>query len=54
MKYTKAFLDKTINIWQPYSPTTLTQEDAREITENMVSLFRFLKKLDEKYNYLGQ
>lgn len=54
MNYSKEFLDKTIQIWQPYSQAVLTQEDAREITENVVSLGRFLGKLDKKYNCSGQ
>ena len=41
-KYSKEFLNKTIQVWQPYSPTPLSLNDAREITENMASLFNFL------------
>lgn len=41
-KYSKEFLNKTIEVWQPYSPTPLSLNDAREITENMTSLFNFL------------
>ena len=41
-KHSKEFLNKTIEVWQPYSPTPLSFNDAREITENMTSLFNFL------------
>ena len=41
-KYSKKFLKKTIQIWQPYSPTPLSFNDAREITGNMTALFNFL------------
>lgn len=47
-KYSKEFLEKTIKVWQPYSPTPLSLNDAREITENMTSLFDFLINNDEK------
>lgn len=43
------FLQKTIEVWQPLSKKTLTEEDAREIVENMTGLFSFLIKLDQKY-----
>jgi len=41
-KHSKKFLNKTIKVWQPYSPTSLSLNDAREITENMTALFNFL------------
>ena len=41
-KYSKEFLNKTIEVWQPFSPTLLSLNDAREITENMTALFNFL------------
>jgi len=41
-KYSKEFLNKTIEIWQPYSPAPLSLNDAREITSNMTALFNFL------------
>jgi len=40
--YSKEFLIKTIQIWQPFSPTPLSLNDAGEITENMTALFNFL------------
>jgi len=47
-KYSKEFLDKTIKVWQPYSTTPLSLNDAREITENMTALFDFLINNDGK------
>ena len=47
-KYSKDFLDKTIEVWQPYFPIPLTLKDAREITENMTALFNFLIRHDKK------
>jgi len=41
-KYSKEFLNKTVNVWQPYSPTPLSLNDAREITGNITALFNFL------------
>lgn len=41
-KYSKEFLNKTIELWQSYSSTPLSLSDAREITENMTALFSFL------------
>ena len=41
-KYSEDFLNKTIEIWQPYSPTLLSLNDAIEITDNMTALFNFL------------
>ena len=53
-KYSKEFLEKTIKVWQPYSPTPLSLNDAREITENMTSLFNFLIDNDEKSKGIGK
>ncbi len=49
MKYTIKFLEKTIEIWQPYSSEPLTMECAAEIADNVGGLFEFLIELDEKY-----
>jgi len=50
-KYSKDFLDRTIEVWQPYFPDPLSLKDAREIIDNMTALFNFLiqheKKLEE-------
>ena len=49
MTYSENFLKETIKVWQPYSDRLLTFEDARVITENMVTLYRYLSELDTKY-----
>ena len=49
-KYSKEFLNKTIQVWQPYSPTPLSLNDAREITGNMTALFNFLLTEDININ----
>ena len=49
-KYPTDFLQKTINVWQPYCPTPLSLNDAREITENMTALFDFIITVDIKNN----
>ena len=41
-KYSKEFLNKTIEVWQSYSPIPLSLNDAIEITSNMTALFNFL------------
>ena len=47
-KYSKGFLDRAIEIWQPYFPAPLSLSDAREITENMTALFNFLIQHEKK------
>ena len=47
-KYSKDFLDRTIEAWQPYFPAPLSLKDAREIIDNMTALFNFLIKHDKK------
>ncbi len=47
-KYSKEFLNKTLQIWQPYSPTPLSSNDAIEITENIAALFNFLITEEKK------
>lgn len=49
MKTSAELIKKTIEVWQPLSETTLTEEDAREIVENMTSLFSLLLELESKY-----
>ncbi len=48
-EFSKQFLEKTIQVWQPYSPTPLSLEDAREIAENVTGLFCLLDELEQKY-----
>ena len=47
-KYSKEFLDKTIQAWQPLSKEPLTHADAVESIENMVEYFKVLLKIDEE------
>ena len=47
-KYSKKFLQKTIKVWQPYSPIAISFSDAREITKNMTALFNLLIENDKK------
>lgn len=49
MTYSRKFLEKTIEIWQPYSSEPLSMEDAEEIADNMGEFFEFLIYLDKKY-----
>ena len=44
------FIARTIEVWQPRTTRQLTQEDARQITENMIGFFSTLMKweADEK------
>lgn len=37
------FLEDTLRVWQPRTARKLSQEDAREITRNVVGFFRTLK-----------
>jgi hypothetical protein len=36
-RYSRQLLDETIVVWQPYYPARLTDEDAREIIENVLA-----------------
>jgi hypothetical protein len=49
-KYSKKFIKETIEVWQPFSDVPLSSNDAREISENMINLFNFLIKVDNKYD----
>ena len=46
-EYSKEFLQRTIQVWQPYYRVRLTLQDARQITENMVGLASLLLELDK-------
>lgn len=48
-EFSRDFLEKTIKVWQPYSTTPLSLEDAREIAENVTGLVYFLAELERKY-----
>jgi len=47
-KYSKDFLDRTIEVWQPYFHAPLSLKDAREIIDNMTALFNFLIQHEKK------
>jgi len=49
-KYSLKFLQKTIQVWQPFSDIPLSSNDAIEITENITDLFNILITEDKKYN----
>ncbi len=42
-----AFLEKTIEVWQPYYKRELTLEDARQIQENVTGFFTTLLEWEE-------
>ena len=46
MAVSSEFLKRTIRYWQGFYGEELTQEDAREIVENICSLFNLLNELD--------
>lgn len=48
-EFSKEFLEETIEVWHPYSPSPLSLEDAREIAENVTGLFYLLYELEQKY-----
>lgn len=45
----KELINLTIQEWQPYTDEPLTEDDAREIIQNTVTLFELLAELDRKY-----
>lgn len=47
-RFSKEYLEKTIKVWQRYSPTPLSLEDAREIAEIMIGLCAFIYELEQK------
>ena len=48
-EFSREFLEKTIRVWQPYSKAPLSLEDAREIAENVIGLYKLLFELEKKY-----
>jgi len=48
-EFSKEFLEKTVKVWQPYSPTPLSIEDAREIADSVIGLYKLLFELEGKY-----
>jgi hypothetical protein len=47
--YPKEFIEKTIQVWQPYFNESLSAEDAIEISDNMVEFIQVLSELEGKY-----
>jgi len=41
-RYSRELVEETKTVWQPYYEKALTDEDAREIIENMVSFLAIL------------
>ena len=46
-----SFLRKTAEIWQPLSDETLTEEDAREIIQNITGFFDTLARWDRESSH---
>ncbi len=44
----KDLLNKTMQVWQPLCEEKLSEEDAREIIENIAGFFTILKKWDDE------
>jgi hypothetical protein len=49
-KYSLKFLQKTVQVWQPFSNVPLSSNDAIEIIENITDLFNILITEDKKCN----
>ena len=47
--FSRKFLQETVEFWRPVYDRPLTLEEAREIAENLTSLFKLLADLDNKY-----
>ena len=52
-KYSKDFLDRTIQAWQRDYKEPLTYQDAEEITDNLVGFFKILLRWDEEFRAKG-
>lgn len=44
----RSFLKKTAEVWQPHYKRRLTEEDAREIAENLTGFFDLLAEWEKK------
>ena len=49
-RFSTEYLNKTIEVWQPFSDVPLSPKDALEITDNMTALFNFLIVSENKSN----
>jgi len=47
-RHSDKFLDETVAFWQPRMRRELSQEDARQITENLSGFFQVLLEWDAK------
>jgi hypothetical protein len=47
--FSREFLERTIEVWQPRYDRPLTLEDAREIAETVVALFKLLDGVDKTH-----
>lgn len=47
--FSKEFLQKTKTLFEPIIGKELSQEECREIAENLIGLELYLRKLKEKY-----
>ncbi|MDP8217296.1 MAG: hypothetical protein P9M03_01060 [Candidatus Theseobacter exili] len=45
-KFSDKYLKQTIEVWKPYYPEVLTFEDAREIAENTIGLYKLIMELE--------
>jgi len=43
-------LKKTLDVWQPHSEKKLTEEDARQIIQNLTGFFETLARWDRESN----
>ncbi|OGW69378.1 MAG: hypothetical protein A2036_03475 [Omnitrophica bacterium GWA2_50_21] len=50
MKFSKEFLERTVQVWQPYLKEPLSLDDAEEIANNAVGFYTFIAELDQKYS----
>ena len=48
-KFPREFLERTIGVWQQYTPEHLSLRDAQEIAENMTGLFSLLQEWKERH-----
>jgi hypothetical protein len=44
----RQLFEQTKEIWQPHPDHVLTDEDARQITQNIIGFFRILQEWEEK------
>lgn len=57
MPYSKELIQKTLDFWQPRYDVMgekLTEEDAREILDNMIGFVELLAGLDKKYGSIKE